>query len=98
MRLAEHIVCFCRPCAKSCARAATAKRSPGAKQWSLQQRAKSSVLRFMQELAESSTTLLQPPLRGRFTQFEFVSPNANAPCLSLLVLWSAAVMLTATLG
>ena len=61
-----------------CAQSATAKRPPGAQQWSLQQRAKSSLLQFMQELAESSTTLLQPPLRGRFSQFEFACHGADA--------------------
>ena len=53
-----------------CAQSATAKRPPGAQQWSLQQRAKSSVLQFMQELAESLTMLLQPLFHGLLSHFE----------------------------
>jgi hypothetical protein len=70
-----------------CARSATAKRPPGAQQWSSQQRAKSTVLQFMQELAESSTMLLQPLFHGRLSHFELVSPIANVPCLSLLAFY-----------
>ena len=53
-----------------CAQSATAKRPPGAQQWSSQQRAKSSVLQFMQELAESLTMLLQPLFHGLSSHFE----------------------------
>ena len=53
-----------------CAQSATAKRPPGAQQWSSQQRAKSSVLQFMQELAESLTMLLQPLFNGLLSHFE----------------------------
>ena len=51
-----------------CAQSATAERPPGAQQWSSQQRAKSSVLQFMQELAESLTMLLQPQFHGLLSQ------------------------------